>query len=135
MIKIGCEAIIIKNNTLLLGQRKNCYGEGTWGLPGGHLEYGETIQACLYRELQEELGIQVLDSELISVVDDITELNHYLHMTFLIKNYAGSIQLMEPESCYAWQFFDLKNLPQQLFKPHIRIIDNYLQRNLYYKKQ
>ncbi|MDP3787880.1 MAG: NUDIX domain-containing protein [Candidatus Chromulinivorax sp.] len=133
-IKVGCEAIIINNNNLLLGKRKNCYGEGMWGLPGGHLEYGETIQECIYRELQEEVGINALDSQLISIVDNIDERGHYLHMTFILKKYTGSIELMEPQYCYEWKFFDLNNLPKELFKPHIKIIHNYLHQNLYYKE-
>jgi 8-oxo-dGTP diphosphatase len=42
-IKIGCEVFIKKQDTILLGKRRNCYGEGTWALPGGHLEYSETL--------------------------------------------------------------------------------------------
>jgi 8-oxo-dGTP diphosphatase len=53
-IKVGCEIFLIKDDAILLGKRKNCYGEGTWGLPGGHLEQGESI-----RELLEEFGIEV----------------------------------------------------------------------------
>ncbi len=45
-IKIGCEIFLLQVKLLLLGRRKNCYGEGTWALPGGHLEHGESIEEC-----------------------------------------------------------------------------------------
>lgn len=38
MIKIGCEIFVYEEDKILLGKRRNCYGEGYWGLPGGHVE-------------------------------------------------------------------------------------------------
>lgn len=134
IIKIGCEIFIIKNNTVLLGKRKNCYGEGTWGLPGGHLEYGESVMECAKRELKEELGITDLELRLISVVDNIDERGHYLHVSFLLESFSGEIQCMEPGLCYEWKFFDILNLPQELFKPHQKIFKNYLNNTIYLEK-
>jgi len=48
VIKLDCEIILKKDNAILLGRRKNCYGVGTWGLPGGYLEYGESLIECAY---------------------------------------------------------------------------------------
>ena len=116
---------------VLLGKRKNCYGEGTWGLPGGHLEYGESVMECAKRELKEELGITDLELRLISVVDNIDERGHYLHVSFLLESFSGEIQCMEPDLCYEWKFFDILNLPQELFKPHQKIFKNYLNNTIY----
>ncbi len=41
VIQVGCEAYILRNGKLLLGKRGKVAGEGTWALPGGHLEYME----------------------------------------------------------------------------------------------
>ena len=57
VIKIGCEIFVIKEHKLLFGKRKNTYGEDSWGLPGGHLEYGEKLADAAKRELEEETGI------------------------------------------------------------------------------
>jgi len=35
---IGINVFVVRDKKLLLGKRKNVYGAGTWGLPGGHLE-------------------------------------------------------------------------------------------------
>ncbi|MFA5998768.1 MAG: NUDIX domain-containing protein [Candidatus Babeliales bacterium] len=134
-IKIGCEIFLIQNNAALLGKRKNCYGEGTWGLPGGHLEVGESILDCAKRELKEELGIEGLNLKLISIVDNIDERGHYVHMSFLLQKFLGEIQCMEPDLCYEWKFFDLSSLPQDLFKPHKKIFKNYFNNTLYLENE
>lgn len=52
--RVSVKAIITDDNgKLLLVHEK----DGSWGLPGGRLEYGETPMEGLHRELNEELGI------------------------------------------------------------------------------
>ena len=51
-------AIICKDGEVLICQRpkgKNC--ELLWEFPGGKIESGETAEACIVREIQEELGV------------------------------------------------------------------------------
>ena len=134
-IKVGCEVFLIENNTVLLGKRKNCYGDGMWGLPGGHLEYGESVLECAKRELKEELGIEGIELKLISIIENIDERGHYVHISFLLERFLGEIQCMEPDLCYEWKFFDIANLPQELFKPHQKIFKNYFRNTLYFEKE
>ena len=135
VIKIGCEVFLIKNGAVLLGRRKNCSGAETWGLPGGHLEFGETILECAKRELKEELGIEGLQLTLISVVDAIDEGGQYVHMSFLLEQFLGEIRCMEPDLCYEWKFFELDKLPQDVFKPHQKIFENYFKNTIYFEKE
>jgi 8-oxo-dGTP diphosphatase len=129
--KIGCEIFIIKSDQMLLGKRKNCYGEGTWALPGGHLEPGETLFACAARELKEELGIEAQDLTLMTVTEDISERGHCMHMSFLLNAYQGTIINNEPDKCYEWRFFALDTLPQPFFKPHQKILKTYFEKKVY----
>lgn len=134
-IKIGCEVFLKKDNSILLGKRRNCYGEGTWGLPGGHLEYGESVIDCIKRELKEELGIEGLEFKLITITDNIDERGHYVHISFLLEQFVGEIKCMEPDFCYEWKFFDISNLPEEIFKPHKKILKTYFKNIMYLEQE
>ena len=130
-IKIGCEVFLKQRDTILLGKRRNCYGEGTWALPGGHLEYGELLIDAARREMKEELGIDVERMTLLTIAENIDDEDHYIHCSFLAEKYSGTIQCMEPDRCYEWKFFPLTDLPKPLFKPHEKILKTYLNNVLY----
>ncbi|BDC34812.1 hypothetical protein Noda2021_07700 [Candidatus Dependentiae bacterium Noda2021] len=134
-VKIACEIFVFNGQgLLLLGKRKNCYGDGTWALPGGHLEYGETLLECARRELKEELGIEHSSLQLIAITDDINDARHYVHASFLIKEYDGPVLLMEPDKCYEWHYFHLSELPINFFEPHIKILQTFFNKCVYLPK-
>lgn len=131
VIKIGCEIIVVKNNEILLGKRKNCFGAGSWGLPGGHLEYGEKLIDAAKRELEEETGISNAHLSLISIVDDPRDDQHYLHISFKLDGFEGNVELKEPEKCDEWKFFLINKLPQNIFVGHKKILESFKQGILY----
>src|SRR3989339_718967 len=59
MPKVGVAVIIIKNGKVLMHKRKNSHGDGTWSLPGGHLEFNESLEECAQRETFEETGMKI----------------------------------------------------------------------------
>ncbi len=50
-----------KDGKVLIGKRSKTksFLPGKWELPGGHAEFGETVEQCLKRELQEEFNIDI----------------------------------------------------------------------------
>jgi 8-oxo-dGTP diphosphatase len=132
LFKLGCNTLIIKEGKILLGKRCGGYGSGTWGLPGGHLEFGENLIDGAKRELKEELGLEEVEIEFLSVVEGSRDGGHYIQVNFLLKDFKGEIKLMEPQFCEEWRFFNIDDLPKELFPPHIKIIEAYKKGKSYY---
>lgn len=116
--KIGVGVIVVQNGQLLLGKRKGSHGAGEWALAGGHLEYGETIEACAARELKEETGLEALSTQTVSWTNDvISENKHYITFFVQVDRFKGEIELKEPHKCEGWHWFPLNSLPTPLFPP------------------
>jgi 8-oxo-dGTP diphosphatase len=54
--------------------------KGTWGLPGGHLEFGESFETCAARETLEETGLRIQDVRFLNATNSImkAENKHYI---------------------------------------------------------
>ncbi|HEX3568174.1 MAG TPA: NUDIX domain-containing protein [Candidatus Saccharimonadales bacterium] len=135
-IYIGCELIVRKDDQILLGLRKNHFGAGTWGLPGGHLEFSERLVDTACREAKEEIGldIQPSDLHLISVVDGVPTSSgqqHHVHVTFELREPAQEPRNTEPEFCEELRYFPLDALPENILPTHQPIIENYVANRLY----
>lgn len=117
--KVGIGVIVIKDNKILLGKRKNSHGEGTWCFPGGHLEFNESWEDCVSRETMEETGVTLKNIRFGTATNDIFQLEekHYITIFMLSEYDSGDVKVMEPEKCEQWEWFDWDNLPQPLFVP------------------
>jgi len=115
--RVGVGCIVERDGKVLMSIRKSKHGRGYWSFPGGHLEFGETIEACAKRELEEETGL------LASVIEPVTWVEnpslvgdrHYVTFLVFIKDYVGDPQTMEPDKHGDWQWFDWDALPEPLF--------------------
>lgn len=128
--KVAVNVFIIKNNRLLLGQRKNTAGDGDWGLPGGHLEFMERLEDGAKRELEEETGLKANKLSFLHMINDPrTEDNsHYLHIDFLAESVEGEPKLVEPNKCYEWKWFDFDDLPENIFLGHKKSIKAFFEK-------
>jgi len=53
------DALIVRDNALLMVQQGKTSSHGLWSFPGGHLEEGESFVHAALREVQEEIGVQL----------------------------------------------------------------------------
>ncbi|MGB0671843.1 MAG: NUDIX hydrolase, partial [Rhodospirillales bacterium] len=94
--RIGVGAIVWKDDQVLLVRRAKEPGAGTWSLPGGSQEWGETLAETAIREVHEETGVTIRLLGLVDVADLIlpgtdggTIAHHYTLIDFAALWVAG----------------------------------------------
>lgn len=84
--------VLILNHKILLGKRMpdRLYPD-IWDIFGGHIEEGEALEETLVRELEEELGIEVVESEFLEQYrdKDPTYGHDYIHNIFIVQKWEG----------------------------------------------
>lgn len=133
--KIGVNVFVIQSNKLLLGKRIGKTGYGTWGLPGGHFELGESLIGAAKRELEEETSLISNELEFLHLVNDPREDSHYVHFSFLAKQWQGKPVVTEPDKFAEWKWFAFKALPEEIFIGHQKLIPAFLNKIVFIDSQ
>ena len=124
--RIGVQVIIHENRSILLGLRYNRYGHGTWGLPGGHLEPGESFVAAAIREIREETSLSITSPRVFGIANDPSISGaHHVQIGLVAPCWSGKLALCEPDCCVEWRFCPLHALPSPLFPSSIPLINQY----------
>ncbi len=101
-------AIIEDQGKYLLTQRKEKSDQGLkWEFPGGKLEFGETPEQCLIREINEELNIIVSVRDLFQVVSHIYGDRQVILICYRCHYVEGK---MFPQDCYDYCWVEKKDL-------------------------
>lgn len=112
--KVGVGAVILdENNRILLVLRKKSPEAGCWSLPGGKVEYMETVENAVIREINEELGIDIVIERLLCVTNHIiqSENVHWVAPTFVAHIVNGKVQNKEPHALQEVQWFPIDDIP------------------------
>ncbi|TKA29100.1 hypothetical protein B0A54_16210 [Friedmanniomyces endolithicus] len=132
--RVGVAVFVFQNTQdghFVVGRRKGSHGAGTYALPGGHLDFGESFEQCAAREVKEETGLDVQDVRFLTATNTVfgDTGKHYvtIFMTaMVVANLDGSVaepQRLEPDKCEGWSwctFAELRKMPAQnkkLFAP------------------
>jgi len=84
---VGVGGVLIREGRVLLIRRGKEPLRGRWMIPGGTVEAGETLEAALVREIEEETGLVVKPREVLTVVDRIHRDDGRLQYHFVIIDY------------------------------------------------
>jgi 8-oxo-dGTP diphosphatase len=94
---VGIGVLVLKSDAVLLIQRGKQPNLGTWSLPGGAQELGETCEHAARRELAEETGLRVGSLVLAACIDIIRkDTAGRIHYHYTIIDYAAQWQDGEP---------------------------------------
>lgn len=117
--QVGVGVLLFRDGRVLLGERRGSHGTGTWAPPGGHLEFGESVEACARREAFEETGLELQKIRSGPYTNDVfaVEGKHYVTLFVTAEAPDGEPRLMEPTKCRRWQWFSWSALPEPLFQP------------------
>ena len=105
---VGAGAVVHRRGRVLLLKRKNPPNAGTWALPGGLVELGETVQGAAVREIEEETGLVVVIEGLLDVqtdlhIDEDSRIEyHYVLVDYLAKPASGRVRLNAESSASGW---------------------------------
>lgn len=124
-VRVGVGVIVERDGKILLGQRTIEHGENTWGFLGGHLESGETPEACAAREAMEEAGVTLDNISRHAFTNDIFNESGKHYITLFMRATLPQGQEprnMEPDKCAGWQWFDPAALPEPLMLPIINLL-------------
>ncbi|RFS16161.1 NUDIX domain-containing protein [Emticicia sp. C21] len=127
-------AVAIIENEKILTMHYRYGGQDVYNLPGGNLEFGESLTLALTRELDEELGIKVEIGELMMVgeVHFPEPQKQTIHFIFEGQIIKGT-PLLNPEhtSALAIRWIDIKELSSVNLYPNItKNLKEYLSGNL-----
>lgn len=120
VVRVGVGVFVLRSKqephdspSFLIGQRINSHGAETYGLPGGHLEFGETLETCAARELTEETGLKASNVRFLTATNDYmpADQKHYVTMFMVCEreDECAEPRVLEPDKCLAWEWIDWKS--------------------------
>ncbi len=120
---VSMDAVIIKDNKILLIQRGVEPNKGFWGTPGGYVDWDESVEDVVRREVKEETNLDVTNMKLVGVYSDPSRHpKQVINLVHLVDVADGELQHGDDTADAKW--FDLNNLPEQMALDHKKNISD-----------
>lgn len=126
MIKVAAAIIENDKNQLLIARRRVGKAQaGLWEFPGGKLELDESPEACLIRELAEEMKIVIEPYAYYGTNEHVYGAVHIQLIAYKARYISGSIGLVDHDE-YRW--VDLRDLGEYTFAPaDVKFVESLLE--------
>jgi ADP-ribose pyrophosphatase YjhB (NUDIX family) len=99
---VGVGVAIVRDGKILLIKRRNEPGKGLWAVPGGKVEYGETLRDAAAREVKEETGLDIAVGPLIWSGESISAHGHLVLIDFLGSVLGGQLAASDDAEQALW---------------------------------
>lgn len=120
--------ILEKDGKIAMLQRQNTsYYDGGYCFPAGHIEEWETSPQAMIREIKEEVGVDVRESDLcpIVVLHRLAD-REYFDVCYVVRERAGDPYNAEPDKA-SWLFwFEKDDIPEYVAPEGKKFIEHYL---------
>lgn len=129
LLRSAVYLIPLKDKRVLLLRRFNTgWMDGKYSLIAGHLNGGETATQAMIREAKEEAGIIITTSDLqfVTVTHRKSVKLEYIDFFFVVKNWLGIPNNLEPDKCDELSWFSVNQLPENIVPSVREAIKNYL---------
>jgi 8-oxo-dGTP diphosphatase len=119
IVRVGVACFVWKDGKFLVQQRYGAHGQGTWTIPGGHLEFGESWAECAIREVREETGMEITNVRFLAVTNDMfsEKGKHFISIWMESDWLKSEPRIIEPDKSKAQNWSDFASLPSPLFEP------------------
>ncbi len=111
-IGVGVGALILKEGKILVGKRgfKARDDIGLWDFPGGGLDFGETFEEGIRREVLEEFGIEIKNLKFLRLVEAVEEGKHWIGPSFVCEWASGEAKPLEEDKFSDFKWATLEEL-------------------------
>ena len=131
LLQVGASVIVVDECGRILLQLRS--DNNTWGYAGGSVEIDENVEDTTKRELYEETGLIAKEITLLGVFSGKDMHNIYpngdevsnIDIVYICKNYDGELKC-QPGEVENLKFFDISDLPINIFKPNLPAIEEYI---------
>jgi ADP-ribose pyrophosphatase YjhB (NUDIX family) len=120
-IRIRAAGILVKDGRILLVRHEKS-GKSYWLLPGGGVDFGETVEQALVREFKEEVGLDISVGKLALVQDSIPPDRHrqVLNLYFLVTAIDHKLTVTPDAVLRDAAFYPLEEFPRMQVNPNVK---------------
>ena len=123
--------IILDNENVLFEKRAD---NGMWCIPGGSIEFGESLEEALKREVKEETSLSIFNPELFNIESNVHVIYpngdevYYTDVVFVVKDFVGELTPDNESTDLRW--FPITNLPENIVPMQKIYLEKYAEEQL-----